>query len=69
MLPELRAERQLAAIEAAAVPHMTAATSREVVASHARHLNRERNVAKATESDLAAIGITVEHVVTSKEKT
>lgn len=41
MLPELRAERQLAAIEAASVPHMDADGHRKTIGKYTRLLGRE----------------------------
>lgn len=62
MLPQLQAEQQLASIEAASMPHMKAQAQRDIIRRHADVANSGRRPERATARDLAAIGITVEHV-------
>lgn len=62
MLPALTAERQLARIEAASVPHMKPHAAREVVRGYVRELGRSQRSKPATTADLAAMGIRVEEV-------
>jgi hypothetical protein len=62
MLPTLSSEHQLGLIEAAAVPHMKAASQREIVRRHARMAGTSTAAKPATTADLASIGITVEEV-------
>lgn len=64
MLPTLQVERQLAAIEAASVPHMTSPARRDVLREHQATLGRDSKPVAATEADLASIRILVEHVPT-----
>lgn len=60
MLPELQAEEQLAAIEAASVPHMTDQARRQILSRiHAAIPTRAK---PATPGDLATAGIRVKHV-------
>jgi hypothetical protein len=61
-LPELEAREQLAAIEAASVPHMDARGHRETLSRLLAVLGADVKPAKATAADLASIGIQVEHV-------
>lgn len=61
-LPELRAAEQLAAIEAASVPHMDKQGHRETIRRLTQQIDGDTKAAPASEGDLAAIGITVEHV-------
>ena len=62
MLPELRAERQLDAIEAASVPHMDKAGHRDTIRRLTRQIGHEEKTAPATDAGLAAIAIRVEYV-------
>lgn len=61
MLPELQAEAQLAAIEAASVPHMTEKAQRDVIRGNQRFLESGKP-APATPDQLAAAGIRVTRV-------
>jgi len=61
MLPRLKAERQLAAIEAASFPDMDARARREILNKYRQALDEAGSV-PATEAGLAAVGIAVEHV-------
>lgn len=62
MLPQLQAERQLLAIEAAAMPHMKAESQQRILANLQRIGEPDQTPVKATSSDLAAMGISVEYV-------
>lgn len=63
MLPTLQAEHQLAAIEAASVPHMNKDSHRQTVARLFDRLGgRKPKAAPARLDDLAALGIQVEQV-------
>jgi hypothetical protein len=63
MLPRLQAERQLAAIEASSFPDIDAKGRRDVLKKYEAALGLERQKpARPTEAELAALGITVEHV-------
>lgn len=67
MLPELHAERQLAAIEAAAVPHMSRVGS-DVVAKYQQMIGRDQKPRRATLDDLRAIGFAVATVPKKKKR-
>lgn len=62
MLPELRASEQLSAIEAASFPNMGKDGQRDTMRRLTHQVGRGEKPAKATEADLAHIGIQVEHV-------
>lgn len=62
MLPELQAERQLLAIEAATAPHMEKNAFRDVVRNHSRVAAVAARPRPASDADLAALGIQVEYV-------
>lgn len=62
MLPTLAAEAQLRRIEAAAVPHMRAASQRDVIRRLSRTAGTPSATKRATAGDLAAMGIAVEEV-------
>lgn len=57
MLPELQAQQQLAAIEAAAIPHMKPDAQRDTIRRYQAHVRMD--VAKPGPGDLAALGIHV----------
>lgn len=67
MLPQLRAERQLLAIEAASMPHMKPEQSGEVIRRLNAQLGTNTRAKPATAAGLAAMGIEVEFV--PKEET
>lgn len=60
MLPELQAEEQLAAIEAASFPELTDQARRQILARI--HMAIPRKAKPATPGDLASAGINVKHV-------
>lgn len=62
MLPELHAERQLAQIEAASVPHMTADGHRQTIDKYLRLTGGETRPPRATPEMLRALGIPVTEV-------
>lgn len=62
MLPQLRAERQLLAIEAASVPYMKADQHSDVIRRLNDQLGTNTKPAPATDAVLQGMGITVEHV-------
>lgn len=62
MLPQLQAERQLAATKAATFPHMSQQAQRETLRDLGRLIGSDQPAEKATAANLAAIGITVEYV-------
>ena len=61
-LPELRASEQLAAIEAASVPYMDKAGHRDTMRRHLSLVGGDVRPARASEADLASMGISVELV-------
>lgn len=63
-IPALRASRQLAAIEAAAVPHMESGKVRETVEKYQRELGDDFKPLRGKEAEaaLARIGFNVHHV-------
>jgi hypothetical protein len=62
MLPQLKAERQLAAIEAADVAFMSGEGRAETREKYVRVLDGETKAKPATKANLAAARITVEYV-------
>jgi hypothetical protein len=70
-LPELRARRQLEAIQAASVPHMEAESRVEIIRELERVITgaggRDEQPVKADVQTLGAMGITVEYVTTDEE--
>jgi hypothetical protein len=65
MLPQLQAERQLLAIEAASVPHMEQRSRAKVIGRYERHA-RDATRAKSTFEALIQAGVPVHDVPTSK---
>lgn len=61
-MPELEAERQLAAIEAATAPHMEQGAQRETQRRYLSALGTTKKAAPATAAQLASARITVERV-------
>jgi hypothetical protein len=61
-LPALRASEQLSAIEAASVPYMDKDGHRDTMRRHLSLVGGDVKAAPASEAELAAIGIKVEHV-------
>jgi hypothetical protein len=61
-LEQLRAREQLALIEAFSVPYMSKEQHRDVIGRLTAELGISRRAQPATAADLAALGITVEHV-------
>lgn len=61
MLPELQAEEQLAAAEAASVPHMTDQARRQTLSRMQAQLAPVK-ARQATDADLRTVGIRVTHV-------
>lgn len=61
-MPQLQAERQLAAIEAASVAHMDKSGRSEVFAKYSRAVNADTKPRRPALGDLAGIGIAVEEV-------
>jgi hypothetical protein len=62
MMPQLAAERQLLAIEAASVPHMNEQGRRNVFRKYFAQIGEKAKPAKATPADIAALGIRVEQL-------
>jgi hypothetical protein len=63
-IPSLAAERQLAAMEGAAFPHMDERGRQQLLNEKARSMGRDdrKDAAPATQADLAHLGIQVERV-------
>lgn len=72
MLPELQAERQLLAIEAASVPHMTQQSRLDVLTRWARRGQPKQARPALTKDEmhaaLAASGIPIVHVTKKKRR-
>jgi hypothetical protein len=62
MLPQLRAERQLDAIEAASVPHMDKAGHRDTIRRLTQQIGGEQVRARSASEALATAGIPIEYV-------
>lgn len=68
MLPQLHAERQTAAIEAASVPHMSANSQREMLAKYRRLAAGGKQVARTLVEALGGVQIRRVEVPTKKRK-
>lgn len=67
MLPQLHAERQLLAIEAASVPHMKDTARQAVIRRHQRTVTRDQTTrARSAHEALLAAGIPVVRVPVAK---